>query len=67
MWQTGDDRTIVPDRDGVLRSQVFPGLWLDVQRFWQGDVAGVLATAQQGLATDEHAAFMAQLATGVSN
>ena len=66
-WQTGDDQLIVPDGDGVLRSQVFPGLWLNVQRFWQGDVAGVLAIAQQGLASDEHAAFVAQLTSAASN
>lgn len=49
-WQTGEDRVITPDADGILRSQLFPGLWLDPMRFWQTDVAGLLAVLQQGLA-----------------
>jgi Uma2 family endonuclease len=49
-WQTGEDREIMPDDDGMLRSLRFPGLWLDPARFWQGEVAGLLAALQQGLA-----------------
>ncbi len=49
-WQTGEDREIMPDADGALRSLLFPGLWLDPVRFWEGDVAGLLALLQQGLA-----------------
>ena len=52
-WQTGEDREIMPDDDGLLRSLRFPGLWLDPARFWEGDVAGLLAVLQQGLATLE--------------
>ncbi len=52
-WQTGEDRVITPDADGILRSQLFPGLWLDPARFWQVDVAGLLAVLQQGLAGRE--------------
>jgi Uma2 family endonuclease len=57
-WQTGEDREITPDDDGMLRSLLFPGLWLDPVRFWQGDVAGLLAVLQQGLATRETAGPM---------
>jgi Uma2 family endonuclease len=49
-WQTGEDRVITPDADGILRSQLFPGLWFDPARFWQVDVAGLLAVLQQGMA-----------------
>ena len=66
-WQTGEDRVIVADDDGIMRNQLFPGLWLNPERFWQGDVAGVLAALQQGLATEEHAAFAQQLAATASN
>ncbi len=52
---------LAPDAAGILRSQVFPGLWLDPVAFWAGDLAAVLATLQQGLAAPEHAAFVAQL------
>lgn len=62
-WETGEDRLLRPGEDGVLRSRVFPGLWLEPVRFWQGDVAGVLAVLQQGLATPEHAEFVQRLTT----
>ena len=52
---------LAPDGNGVLRSEVFPGLWLDAAAAIAGDVARVLAVLQQGLATPEHAAFVARL------
>ncbi|MGP0067582.1 MAG: Uma2 family endonuclease [Isosphaeraceae bacterium] len=48
--------------DGVLRSEVFPGLWLDTAALMQGDVYGVLDIVQRGLNTPEHAEFLARLA-----
>jgi Uma2 family endonuclease len=50
-----------PDEKGVLRSQVFPGLWLPAAALWAGDLAAMLETLQAGLASDEHAAFIEQL------
>ena len=47
--------------DGVLRSEVFPGLWLDAGALVEGDLARVLAVAQQGVASQEHAAFVTRL------
>jgi len=49
------------DAEGVLRSDIFPGLWLAVPAFLEEDFAGVLAVLQEGLATSEHAAFVQQL------
>jgi hypothetical protein len=49
-----------PDADGVYRSVVFPGLWLDPAALVRGDLAGVLRVAQQGMASPEHAAFVAR-------
>lgn len=46
---------------GVYQSRVLPGLWLDVAAMLRGDMAAVLRVAQQGLATPEHAAFVARL------
>ena len=57
-WRGGEDHLLTPGDDGILRSRIFPGLWLDPVRFWQGDVAGVLTILQQGLATPEHAQFV---------
>lgn len=50
-----------PDRDDMIRSQVFPGLQLDVDALLSGDMAAVLAGLQQGLQTPEHAAFVQHL------
>ncbi len=52
---------LTPGEDGVLRSQVFPGLWFQPAAFWAGDLAALLATLQEGLASPEHVAFVAQL------
>ncbi|MEZ4864354.1 MAG: Uma2 family endonuclease [Caldilineaceae bacterium] len=57
----GEYEELQPDAAGVLRSECFPGLWLNSKAFWQNDLAGMLATLQEGLATAEHSAFVAGL------
>jgi Uma2 family endonuclease len=56
-----------PDGAGILRSEVFPGLWLDVTALVAGDLARVLAVVEQGLATPEHVAFVARLQASPSS
>ena len=51
-----------PGPDGIFRSQVFPGLWLDAAAFFADDVDRLFAALDRGLATPEHAAFAATLA-----
>ncbi|HYV35438.1 MAG TPA: Uma2 family endonuclease [Gemmataceae bacterium] len=51
-----------PDADGIWRSQVFPGLWLDGAALLAGDTVRVLAKLQEGLASPEHQAFVEKLA-----
>ncbi|MFO7539640.1 MAG: Uma2 family endonuclease [Chloroflexota bacterium] len=34
------------DDQGLIRSEQFPGLWLDTAAFWNNDMAGMLATLQ---------------------
>jgi Uma2 family endonuclease len=46
---------------GLLRSEVFPGLWLNPAALVQGDLATVLAIVQHGLASPEHAVFVTRL------
>ncbi len=46
---------------GFYPSEVFPGLWLDAAALVRSDLAVVLNVLQQGLASPEHAAFVAQL------
>jgi Uma2 family endonuclease len=58
----GRYQPLAPGADGILRSEVFPGLWLDSAALLGGDLAQVLAVVQQGAATPEHAEFVARLA-----
>ncbi len=59
----GEYAELQPDANGILRSEAFPGLWLQPHALWQNDLAGLLAVLQQGLATAEHTTFVAQLST----
>jgi len=52
---------IAPGPDGIVRSTVFPGLWLDPAALVRDDINAVLATVQQGLVSPEHADFVARL------
>jgi Uma2 family endonuclease len=54
-------REITPDEDGVFRSEIFPGLWLDPKALFEEDRNGLIATLERGLASDEHARFVADL------
>jgi Uma2 family endonuclease len=58
----GQYERLEPDAAGCLRSETFPGLWLDVAAVLRGDVAGVLAAVQRGLTSPEHNAFVVRLA-----
>ena len=49
---------LLAGEDGIYRSEVFPGLWLDPAALLKGDLARVFQVVQQGLATPEHAAFL---------
>jgi hypothetical protein len=54
----GEYQEILPQAGGVLKSAVFPGLWLDAPALLRGDKAAVLATLRQGLDSPEHRAFV---------
>jgi Uma2 family endonuclease len=51
----------LPYDHGILRSQVFPGLWLEVTELLAGNMQRVLAVVQEGLQSAEHAAFVKKL------
>lgn len=48
--------------DGLLKSRVFPGLWLDAAAMLGNNLAAVLAALTRGLESPEHKAFVAKLA-----
>jgi Uma2 family endonuclease len=45
--------------DGVLRSRLFPGLWLDAAALFRNDRKRFREVSEQGLQSPEHAAFVA--------
>ncbi len=49
------------DADGIMRSRIFPGLWLAVDDLLTGNMTRVLAVVQSGLASPDHARFVQQL------
>jgi Uma2 family endonuclease len=49
-----------PDADGIYRSKLLPGLWLDPAALFRDDLARVLEVLHGGLASPEHAAFAAR-------
>jgi Uma2 family endonuclease len=59
--QDGAYHEIAPDPDGIVRSRVFPGLWLHAEALLQRQGAQVVDVLRQGLATPEHAAFVQRL------
>ena len=57
----GKFEPLPPDPDGIFRSRVFPGLWIDPIALAAKDSAALVATLQRGLASPEHAAFVGEL------
>jgi Uma2 family endonuclease len=58
----GDHYEALPaGADGIYRSEVFPGLWLDAGALLRGDLPAVTQVLQAGLASPEHAALVSRL------
>jgi Uma2 family endonuclease len=51
------------DAAGIIRSKVFPGLWLDAKALVASDGMRVLEVLKQGMSTPERAGFVARLAS----
>jgi len=60
-WKGGKYELLTPSEQGWIRSEVFPGLWLNVDALLAGDQPALLAVLRQGLASPEHASFVAKL------
>ncbi|WP_442923107.1 Uma2 family endonuclease [Microcoleus sp. A006_D1] len=58
----GEYVPIEPNAEGIICSEVFPGLRLDKFALLAGDLARVLEVLQQGLTTAEHQGFLESLA-----
>ena len=49
------------DEQNIIKSEVFPGLWLKIDSLLENNLAQVIQTVQQGLATKEHQDFIAKI------
>lgn len=59
--QEGEYISLPIDKNGVIKSLVFPSLWLAVNDLLSGNMGQVLAVLQSGLAVSEHEAFVQEL------
>lgn len=57
----GQFREMPADTDGVIRSKVFPGLWLHTSGLLQLDGLQVIEMLRQGMTTPEYTSFRQQL------
>ncbi|WP_041238003.1 Uma2 family endonuclease [Gloeothece citriformis] len=46
-----------PNETGIIKSEIYPGLWLDVKALLEGNLGRVLEVLQQGIKTPEHQGF----------
>jgi Uma2 family endonuclease len=53
---------LTADADGLWRSRIFPGLWLDGKALLAGNLQRVLSRLQEGINSAEHKQFVAVLA-----
>jgi Uma2 family endonuclease len=67
MLTEGRYEPLALEADGLLKSTVFPGLWLDPAALLSYDLTRVLAVLQQGLASPEHSAFVEGLKRARAN
>ncbi len=58
--EEGQNQPLPRDERGQVRSQVFPGLWIDTAALLRGDMSAALTFLQNGLASAEHQAFVEQ-------
>ncbi|MFB2878502.1 Uma2 family endonuclease [Floridanema aerugineum] len=59
--QDGDYVSLMPNEQGVICSEIFPGLWLDIAAMLQGNMPQVLTVLQGGISSEEHQVFVQQL------
>jgi Uma2 family endonuclease len=57
----GEFVRLAADDDGVFRSTIFPGLWLEAAALLRGELTRVLAVLHEGIASPGHARFVESL------
>lgn len=61
-FKNGEYIQLQPNSQGLICSEIFPGLWLDKTALLAGNLTQVLGLLQQGLNSPEHQQFVQQLA-----
>jgi Uma2 family endonuclease len=73
VWQSYENRldwfrleegryiSLESDEAGIIKSRIFPGLWLAVNVLREGNLAEVLAVLQPGIQTAEHQEYVQRL------
>ena len=59
--EQGEYLELLPDNNGILQSQIFPGLWLAVSDLLAGNMQQVLTVLQAGLRSPEYLVFTQKL------
>jgi Uma2 family endonuclease len=57
----GRYQKLAPDEQGIIKSTVLPGLWLNITAALRGDWPAVFASILTGINSTEHAAFVDRL------
>jgi Uma2 family endonuclease len=57
----GKYRLLSPAKDGLLKSKVFPGLWLDAAALVAGNLRKMMEAARLGVASEAHVTFADKL------
>lgn len=60
-WFYFPDDEVRPNREGISRSRVFPGFWIDIEALLRRDSRRLLEVLDQGLASRPHASFVNRL------
>jgi Uma2 family endonuclease len=63
----GEEWITLSPVEGILKSNVFPGLWLNLQALFADDKKASIATLNQGLASPEHAEFVTRLSQALKS
>jgi Uma2 family endonuclease len=61
--QNGEYVSLPIDSNGIIKSKIFPGLWLSISHLLAGNMKNVLAVLQNGLNSEEHTKFLQGLQT----
>jgi Uma2 family endonuclease len=61
--QDGKYIKLQPNQNGIIESEIYAGLWLDVNALLTGNLAKVLEVLQLGIATEAHQIFVQKLSS----